>query len=65
MYRRDCHGGVVLNGSPRFRRTGSGFRFGYEKVWMGCLDRPDIVRRDDHAGAALGETPQSNGKVIL
>ncbi len=32
---------------------------------MGYLNRPDILRRDDHAGAALGEMPQSNGKVVL
>jgi hypothetical protein len=34
-------------------------------VWIGYLDRLDIVVRNDHARAALREMPESNGKVIF
>jgi hypothetical protein len=32
--------------------------FGLKKVRIGYLDRPHIVVRDDHAGAALREMPK-------
>jgi hypothetical protein len=39
-------------------RAALGPALGCEKTWVGYLDRLDIVRRDDYAGAALGEMPQ-------
>ena len=65
LHRRGRHHGVIRTGGRRPERTGKRFRLRGKKAWIGDLERPGIVGRDDDAGAAPGELPQSNGKVLL
>src|SRR6516225_11595472 len=65
MRRWDGNDGATRNLALRLRQTGSCLRLRFKEVRTGYLDRVSIVRRDDHANAAFGEMPQSNGKVIF
>src|ERR1700747_3490914 len=63
--RREGNDGATRDAALRLGQTGSRLRLRFKEVWIGYVDWVSIVRRDDHADATFGETPQSNGKVIF
>src|SRR6516225_10862785 len=61
LCRRGWFIAVIRDGDSRSERS---FRLRDKEVWIGYLNRHNVLTCDDDAGAAFREMPEPNGKVV-